>query len=100
MTIELKSWPNSFDAVAAGLKTAEIRSLEDRQFQIGDTVILRRWDPTSGMYTGATARILIRHIDVTAGAYALLGVRLTRPPIPGCLTKIAVLSFTLLEVTP
>lgn len=100
MTIELKSWPDSFDAVAAGVKTAEIRSIDDRQFQIGDTVILRRWNPVRGEYTGAKARILIRHIELTAGNLMLVGYDGDHwPTKEPHIAQLAVLSFELLEVT-
>ena len=40
-THELKTDPDAFDAVAAGLKTHEIRR-DDRGFRVGDKLILRR----------------------------------------------------------
>ncbi len=47
-THELKTLPKYFVAVAAGRKTFEIRK-NDRNFQVGDKVILKEWD---GIYTG------------------------------------------------
>lgn len=41
MSHELKTDPEVFDAVASGAKTFEIRK-DDRQFTVGDTLILRR----------------------------------------------------------
>lgn len=46
-TYELKTDPEVFDAVAAGLKTFEIR-YDDRGYQVGDQLILR-----NTRYTGA-----------------------------------------------
>ncbi|MEZ2410588.1 DUF3850 domain-containing protein [Bosea sp. RCC_152_1] len=40
---ELKTWPVYFDAVARGEKTFEVRR-DDRGFQKGDIVRLRRWN--------------------------------------------------------
>ncbi len=40
----LKIWPQYFEAVAAGLKTFEVRD-NDRGFQCGDTVELHEYDP-------------------------------------------------------
>lgn len=41
---DLKCWPESFEAVLAGLKTVELR-LNDRDYQAGDRLILREYDP-------------------------------------------------------
>lgn len=50
-THELKCWPQEFDLSAAGLKPFEIRK-NDRDYSVGDTVTLRRWNPSTGEYTG------------------------------------------------
>jgi len=48
MTVHmLKTWPNAWDAVAAGEKTFEVRK-NDRFFQRGDEVVLHRFDPSPG----------------------------------------------------
>lgn len=41
---ELKIWPQYYARVANGSKTFEIRH-NDRDYQSGDKVILREWDP-------------------------------------------------------
>lgn len=41
---ELKIWPQYYSRVANGSKTFEIRN-NDRDYQSGDKVILREWDP-------------------------------------------------------
>jgi hypothetical protein len=41
---ELKIWPQFFRAVLNGSKTFELRK-NDREFQSGDEVVLREWDP-------------------------------------------------------
>lgn len=40
----LKTWPVFFDAVKGGKKTFEIRK-DDREFDVGDILILQYWDP-------------------------------------------------------
>lgn len=44
MKHELKIWPVYYERVANGSKTFEVRR-NDRNFQMGDEVILREWDP-------------------------------------------------------
>lgn len=44
MTHELKIWPKYFEAVTHGSKTVELRREDDRQFAVGDVLVLREWD--------------------------------------------------------
>lgn len=48
---ELKTWPKYFEAVATGNKKFEIRK-NDRDFQVGDILILKEFDPITNEYTG------------------------------------------------
>ena len=59
MIHELKIWPVYFDAVATGKKTFEIR-LNDRDFQIGDLLILKEWNDL--IFTGREIRKYISYI--------------------------------------
>lgn len=58
---ELKTWPVYFEAIVRGDKNFETRK-DDRDFQKGDTLILREWDPAAGEYTGRTARRFISFV--------------------------------------
>lgn len=46
----LKTWTNAWDAVASGAKRFEYRC-DDRGFEVGDVLVLRKWDP-HGNYGG------------------------------------------------
>ncbi|PVM93237.1 hypothetical protein DDF62_01410 [Caulobacter radicis] len=48
---ELKTWPQYFAAVRSGKKRFEIRR-NDREFKVGDVLVLREFDPEQDVYTG------------------------------------------------
>lgn len=48
---ELKTHPEYFQLVKQGLKNWELRK-NDRNFQIGDWLTLREYDPETSTYTG------------------------------------------------
>jgi len=45
----LKVWPAYWDAVKSGAKSFEVRR-DDRGFQRGDVLVLRRWDTEGHRY--------------------------------------------------
>lgn len=69
---ELKSWPEFFQPIAEGWKTFELRK-NDRNYQVGDVLILREWMPppvndNRGKYTDRTLIAKIKHIMHGAGS--------------------------------
>lgn len=58
---ELKTWPLYFQEVWAGRKTHEIR-VNDRNYQVGDYLFLREYDPTLKEYTGNECAVLVTYI--------------------------------------
>ena len=48
---KLKTWPSYFDDIYKGHKNFEIRK-NDRDFKIGDDLLLEEWDPNTQKYTG------------------------------------------------
>ncbi len=50
-THELKTWPDYFRAVQRAEKRFEVRK-DDRDFKVGDEVILREYRPDTNEYTG------------------------------------------------
>ena len=47
----LKTWPEFFAAIRSGEKTFEARKA-DRDYQVGDVLILTEWVPETGKPTG------------------------------------------------
>lgn len=61
MTHTLKTWPEPFKAVCEGYKTFEIRK-DDRNFELGDSLILQEWNPDFETYTGKEIHVRITFI--------------------------------------
>lgn len=51
--IEKKCWPEFFQKILDGKKTFDVR-LADFECGLGDTLVLREWDPETKQYTGRT----------------------------------------------
>jgi hypothetical protein len=60
-THDLKTWPIFFALVAGGHKSFEVRR-NDRDFQMGDTLILREWEPGPYPPEGYTGHELRRRV--------------------------------------
>lgn len=63
-TIELRILPEYFADVKNGRKKAELR-FNDRDFTVGDRLILREW--TGNEYTGRLCTVIITHILQNCG---------------------------------
>jgi len=66
---ELKVLPQYFKPLVMGKKTFEIRKA-DRDFKVGDTLVLREWDGEK--YTGSYVRKYITYILRNCPEYGLM----------------------------
>lgn len=57
----LKSWVGLFEPIFRGEKTHDLRVL-DRNYQIGDTCVLREYDAIKKTYTGRQVKVKITYI--------------------------------------
>jgi len=58
---ELKTWPEYMTAILEGRKTFEVRK-NDRDFQEGDILVLREYDPKTKQYTGQTLEVEVTFV--------------------------------------
>jgi ribosomal protein S17 len=74
----LKTWPEYFKAVIRGEKTFEIRK-NDRNYQVGDTLELKEYDPAIKKYTGRSTLFEVTYIldkqPFVPEGYACMGIR-------------------------
>ncbi len=66
MVHDLKCWPEFFQALLDGVKCSELR-YNDRGYKVGDTLLLREWEPATESYTGRQCRRKITHVVHGAG---------------------------------
>ena len=62
ITHELKCWPKFFTAIAQGDKRHDLRRATDRDFQVGDRLFLREFDPALDAYTGRTQHVVVTYV--------------------------------------
>ncbi len=58
----LKCWPESFEPIWDGTKRFEFRK-NDRDFNVGDELIQREWDPGTSEYTGRVLKVRVTFIS-------------------------------------
>ncbi len=85
-----KSWPAYFQAIKRGDKTHDLRKM-DRDFKVGDTILLQEYDPFTGKYTGQECTVEITYITsnetpcafssaVLENGYCILSLRVKIAP--------------------
>jgi len=63
MTIhKVKSWIYLFQAAKTGIKKHDFRDMRDRDYKVGDVLVLQEFDQTTGKYTGEELPFLITYI--------------------------------------
>lgn len=65
----VKCWPQYYKAVATGDKTFEVRKA-DRNYRVGDHIILCCWDPLQQCYTGPRTTCQITYV-LAGGSFGL-----------------------------
>ncbi len=60
-THDLKTWTAVFDSLLTRAKSFEVRR-DDRDFAVGDLLLLREWDNDAGEYTGRSMRALVTYL--------------------------------------
>jgi Domain of unknown function (DUF3850) len=83
---ELKCWPEFFAPVFSGAKTAELR-YNDRDYQVGDVLVLREWEPKADAYTGRECKRLVTHVLHGVGTVGAIA------PLRGLSAKYVMLSL-------
>jgi len=90
---ELKSWPEFFMWVLSGDKKAELR-YNDRDYQVGDVLVLREWEPKTESYSGRQCRRRVSHVMYGAGSVGVI------TPMRGLNLKYVVLSLQEVDDAP
>lgn len=66
---ELRCWPPYFEEVRSGAKPFEVRK-NDRDFRVGDTLVLREWRSDWKDYTGRMCRKRVTYV-LPGGAFGI-----------------------------
>ncbi|UOQ73294.1 ASCH/PUA domain-containing protein [Hymenobacter cellulosilyticus] len=68
-THELKTWPACFAAVESGTKPFDVRE-NDRNYQVGDVLLLREYEPETEQYSGRTLLRAVSYV-LQGGSFGL-----------------------------
>ncbi len=75
---EVKSWPWFFEEMISGQKKHDMRDKRDRDYAVGDRMLLREFDPRYGEYTGRAAIATITYITDNVTPCAMSSAALDR----------------------
>ena len=87
----IKSWAHFYDAIAEGRKLHDLRKM-DREYNVGDILVLQRYDNINGNYTGEEQRVKVTYITSNKTPCAFSSSALDR--------EYAILSLQLLPEVP
>lgn len=94
MRHDLKTLAVHFEEVFQGRKTAELRR-NDRNFQVGDTLVLREWDTDgepAGYYTDAYVLAKVTHVldfpEALQPGYVMLSFQVLDRGIAGFIAEL------------
>lgn len=77
-THHLKCWPEYFDAVYHNIKPFEVRR-NDRNYQVGDILVLQEYDPDIDEYTGRETRqratYILRNYESINSDYIVIAIK-------------------------
>lgn len=68
---DLKIWPEFFDDIKSGAKPFELRK-NDRNYQVGDFLILKEWSPDEEEFTGVSIVKEVTYILSNAEKFGLM----------------------------
>lgn len=81
-THELKIDPEPYLAIIRGLKSHEWRKDDRGGYAVGDILVLREWQPTTG-YTGNVFRVVVTYVSRDYGVpegWCVMSVRRSEGP--------------------
>lgn len=58
----VKSWSHFFEAIRVGDKLHDLRDTFDRNYQVGDRLVLEEFDNIQGLYTGRKQTVVVTYI--------------------------------------
>lgn len=62
ITHKVKSWTHLFEAAAEGRKTHDLRYVNERDYRIGDFLLLQEFDHVAQRYTGRECLVEITYV--------------------------------------